>query len=82
VEDLFTAINEEQITKIAANSGKEEFENSIYFMKGKMDLESFLSWFEDRMKNSSMQVSHTFDRSSRTHSYIVKHDICKIGLYI
>jgi hypothetical protein len=43
-------MNNRQITKIAANPGKEEFENSIYFMKGKIDLDSFLSWFETRMK--------------------------------
>lgn len=46
-------------------------------MKGKIDLDSFLSWFENRMKNSSIQVSHTFDRASRTHTYVIKHDICE-----
>ena len=46
-------------------------------MKGRIDLNSFLSWFENRMKNSSIQVSHTFDQSSRMHTYILKHDICE-----
>jgi hypothetical protein len=75
VEELFAALSEEQINKIAANSGKQEFENSVYFMKGKIDLDSFLSWFEARMKYSSIQVSHTFDVNSRMHTYVIKHDI-------
>jgi hypothetical protein len=77
VEELFTKMSKEQITQIAANTGKEEVQNAIYFMEGKIDLESFLSWFENRMKNSSIQVSHSFDRPSRTHTYVVKHDICE-----
>jgi hypothetical protein len=27
------------------------------------------------MKNSSMQVSHTFDLPTMTHTHVVKHDI-------
>jgi hypothetical protein len=46
-------------------------------MKGKLDLDSFLSWLENRMKNSSIQISHTFDRRAMTHTYVVKHDICE-----
>ena len=60
---------------MAANTGKEEVQNAIYFMKANIDLDSFLSWFENRMKNSSIQVSHTFERTRRIHTYVVKHDI-------
>ena len=70
-------MSKEQIAQIAANTGKEELRNALYFMKGKIDLDSFLSWFEARMKNSSIQVSHVFDRPSMTHTYVVKHDICE-----
>ena len=77
VEELFTKMSKEQIAQIAASTGKEEVQNAVYFMKGKIDLDSFLSWFENRMKNSSIQVSHTFDRASRMHTYVVKHDICE-----
>jgi hypothetical protein len=77
VEELFTKMSEEQITQIAANTGKEEVQNAVYFMKGKIDLDSFLSWFENRMKNSTIQVSHTFDRPSRISTYVIKHDICE-----
>jgi HicB family len=77
VEQLFSKMTKEQITEIAANTGKEEVQNAVYFMKGKIDLESFLSWLENRMKNSSIQVSHTFDRHIMHHTYVIKHDICE-----
>lgn len=78
VEELFTKMSKEQIIDIAANAGKSEVQNAVYFMKGKIDLESFLSWFENRMKNSSIQLSHTFDpNNGRIHTYVIKHDICE-----
>jgi hypothetical protein len=51
VEELFTKMSKEQITQIAANTGKEEYKMLSYFMKGRIDLNSFLSWLENRMKN-------------------------------
>ena len=75
VKELFSKMTKEQIIEMAANTGKEEIQNAVYFMKGNIDLDSFLSWFENRMKNSSIQVSHTFNRNSRMHTYIIKHDI-------
>jgi hypothetical protein len=42
-------------------------------MKNKMDLESFLSWLDVRMKNSSVEVNHSIEGS--THTYILKHDL-------
>ena len=69
-------MSKEQIAQIAEKTAKEESENSIYFMKGRIDLDSFLSWFEDRMRNSSIHVSHTFDNANKVHTFVVKHDIC------
>ena len=77
VKQLFSKMTKEQIIEMAANTGKEEVQNAVYFMKGKIDLESFLSWLENRMKNSSIQVSHTFDRHIMHHTYVIKHDICE-----
>ena len=84
IEEIFTKMSKEQIVDIATRVGRNEMQNAAMFMKGgKMDLGSFLSWFENRMKNSSIQVSHTFDNSGRTHMYIIKHDICENwSLYI
>ena len=77
VEELFTKMSKEQVIQIAQNTGKDEIQNAIYFMKGKIDLDSFLAWFENRMKNSSIQLGHTFDRNTGIHTYIIKHDICE-----
>lgn len=81
VKDLFSKMTKEQIIEMGANTGKDEVQNAIYFMKGNIDLDSFLSWFENRMKNSSIQVSHTFDRNGRIHTYVIKHDICENWSY-
>jgi hypothetical protein len=76
VKQVFANMSKEEIAQIAEKTAKEESENSIYFMKGRIDLDSFLSWFEDRMKNSSIQVSHTFDNANKVHTFVVKHDMC------
>ena len=66
------------MSDIAMRVGKSEVQNAAIFMKGgKIDLDSFLSWFENRMRNSSIQMSHTFDEKNRTQTYIMKHDICE-----
>ena len=78
VQELFTKMSKEQMSDIAMRVGKSEVQNAAIFMKGgKIELYSFLSWFENRMKNSSIQMSHTFDEKNRTHTYIMKHDICE-----
>ena len=76
--ELFTKMSKEQIIDMAKRVGTKEYQNAAIFITGgKMDLGSFLSWFENRMKNSSIQLSHVFDEKSRIHTYIVKHDICE-----
>ena len=56
IEELFTKMSKEQIVDIATRVGRNEMQNAAMFMKGgKMDLGSFLSWFENRMKNSSVR---------------------------
>jgi hypothetical protein len=82
IKEIFDNMSKEQVIQIA-NIAKEEGANALYFMKGRMDLDCFLSWFEDRMKNSSTEVSHTFDNSSRIHTYVIKHDVCqKWSIYL
>jgi hypothetical protein len=38
-------------------------------------LDSFLSWLETRMRNSSVEISH--NREGSTHTYVLKHDLGK-----
>jgi len=78
VQELFTKMSKEQIADIAMRVGKNEVRSAALFMKeGKLDLESFLSWFESRMKNSSIQINHAYDPNNRTYTYVMKHDICE-----
>jgi len=78
VQEIFTKMSKEQIIDMAMRVGKSELQNAAMFMNGgKIDLDSFLSWFENRMKNSSIQMSHVFDQKYRNHTYIMKHDICE-----
>ncbi|MDC8451776.1 MAG: ribbon-helix-helix domain-containing protein, partial [Candidatus Nitrosotalea sp.] len=54
---VFGKLSQKEIMDIATRVGKDEVKNIALFMKGRMDIQSFLSWFELRMINSSVQVS-------------------------
>ena len=74
VIDLFKDLTKEEITRIATSVGKSAIYDIALFMKSKVDIETFLQWFETRMKNSSMYLSHIVQNKS--HIYTLKHDIC------
>jgi hypothetical protein len=65
-------MDKEDVIQIASTIGKEVLLNNVEFMKWKMNLNSFLSWFEARMKNSSIEVSHIFDANNRIHKYVIE----------
>jgi hypothetical protein len=44
---------------MALNIGKSTVHDIALFMKNKMDLDSFMSWFEIRMKRSSDGMTHS-----------------------
>jgi hypothetical protein len=71
---LFERMSEADVTKMARDVGKNAVHDIALFMKGKMDLPSFMSWFESRMKISSIEFSHT-KLSQGKHSYVMKHDL-------
>jgi hypothetical protein len=73
--EIFGKMKQGEIIDIATRVGKNEVRDIALFMRGRLDLSSFLSWFEMRMINSSVQVSHTNQDGS--HTYIMKHDIGK-----
>jgi hypothetical protein len=71
--ELFTKMSKEQIIDIAKCLGKNEVQNAAIFMKGrKMDLDSFLSYFKNRMNFSSVQLIHEFDEKSGIHTLYYK----------
>lgn len=73
--EVFGKMKQHEIVSIASRIGKNEVRDIALFMRGKMDLISFLAWFETRMINSSVQVSHTNENG--LHTYVMKHDIGK-----
>jgi hypothetical protein len=71
--EVFGKFTQKEIIDIASRVGKNEVRDIALFMKGNTDLLSFLSWFEIRMINSSVQVSHS--NNDGFHTYVMKHDI-------
>lgn len=70
---LFKKIDEKETIDLAKKVGKDTVRDIAIFMKGIMDIDSFMSWFETRMKASAFDMNHNI--SHGTHSYIIKHDI-------
>lgn len=73
--NIFGKLKQNEIVDIASRVGKDEVKNIATFMKGKIDIESFLSWFEIRMINSAVQVSTIHEGSF--HRYVMKHELGK-----
>jgi hypothetical protein len=73
VAELFKKTNKQEIIDLARSIGKNATNDAALFMKNKMDIDSFLSWLDVRMKNSSVEINHSIEGS--THTYILKHDL-------
>ena len=73
--NIFGKLKQNEILDIASRVGKDEVKNIAMFMKGKIDIESFLSWFELRMINSAVQVSTIHEENF--HRYVMKHELGK-----
>ena len=73
VVELFGKMKKDEVKDMAARIGKNVVRDIALFMKGDMDLESFLSWLEARMKASSIEINHTIKNG--THTIILKHDL-------
>lgn len=73
VVELFSKMNKDEVIDMATQVGKNVIRDIALFMKGDMTFESFLSWFETRMKASSIEINHNI--KGNTHVYILKHDL-------
>ncbi|GBH33714.1 hypothetical protein NZNM25_05050 [Nitrosopumilus zosterae] len=73
VTALFQKLSEQETVDLAKQIGKSIVSDIATFMKGSLDLDSFVSWFITRMKISDFELNHTIQNS--THSYIIKHDL-------
>jgi hypothetical protein len=78
VKDLFQRLSREDVMKMTKDVAKSAVYDIALFMKGgKMDPDSFVSWFLSRMKNCSEITESTVveESSERTHTCIIKHDL-------
>ena len=66
-------MNTQEVIALATGVGKRATNDAALFMKNKMDLDSFLSWLEVGMRNSSVEIKHNIDDSTQT--YILKHEL-------
>lgn len=73
LDALFKRFTEKEIIELAHTVGKNIVSDIAKFMKGDMSLDSFMSWFETRMKMSGFEMNH--DVRGQNHTYIVKHDL-------
>lgn len=70
---LFQNMTPQDVISMATKTGKTAIRDMALFMKKKMDVDSFLSWFETRMWMSNIELSHEVDNG--VHSYIMKHEL-------
>ena len=75
VAELLANMSKEQITNLAKNVAKTAVQDILLVMKGKIDLDSFLSWFETLMKKAFIEINHTVENNDSTHRYTVKHNL-------
>jgi hypothetical protein len=73
LDALFKKFTEKEIVELAHTIGQNIVGDIARFMKGDMSLNSFISWFETRMKMSRFEMNH--DVRGQNHTYIVKHDL-------
>lgn len=74
VKKLFQGLSKEEVMNISKSLAKNAVYNIALFMKGqgKLDVESFVSWFLSRMKNCSEIIEN---KENCTNTYIIKHDL-------
>jgi hypothetical protein len=73
VVQMFQKLTKDEIQDLATKIGKNAIEDMVLFMKGNIDLDTFLKWLEIRMKNCSVDINHIVENNK--HTYIMKHDL-------
>jgi len=73
ITTLFNMMSEEEILDLVINFGKNVVQDIAYFMKMKSDPDSFLTWFEIRMRRSFVEFNHL--QENDRHIYVLKHDL-------
>ena len=74
IVEMFRKMSEEEVIDLAKRVGRDTIHDIVFFMKQRMNLDSFLSWLEMwAKKNSSIGFSHSTEDG--VHVCIMKHDL-------
>jgi hypothetical protein len=73
ISTLFDMMEEDEITELAVNFGKNIIKDISLFMKIKLDPLSFIMWLETRMKRSIVEFNYTSEND--VYIYVLKHDL-------
>lgn len=73
INALFQKLSESETIELAKKVGQSIVSDIATFMKGSMDVDSFVSWFETRMRMSDFEINHSVKDGKYT--YIIKHDL-------
>lgn len=71
--ELFGKLTKDQVVDMANRIGKNVVRDTALFMQGDIGLDSFISWFEARMRASSVEINHNI--KNNIHTFIIKHDL-------
>jgi len=70
---MFQKMTKDEVQDLATKIGKNAIEDMIIFMRGRIDLESFLNWLEVRMRYCSVDINHIVEKNK--HTYVMKHEL-------
>lgn len=73
IVELFGKMAKDQVIDMANRIGKNVVRDTALFMQGDISLASFISWFEARMRASSIEINHNI--TNNNHTFIIKHDL-------
>lgn len=73
IVELFGKMTRDQVIDMANRIGKNVVRDTALFMQGDISLDSFISWFEARMRASSIEINHNIKNNN--HTFIIKHDL-------
>jgi len=73
INALFQKLAKDETVELAQKIGHKTVSDIATFMKGSMDIDSFVSWFETRIIMSDFDMNHTENGNKQT--YIIKHDL-------
>ena len=71
--ELFGNLTKDHVVDMATRIGKNVVRDTALFMRGDFNLNSFISWFEARMRASSIEINHNIKNNA--HTFIIKHDL-------